>query len=88
MIIQLDFLFSQWQFHIEIRKQKNIINNVIPQLKKGGEFIYITCSVFKKENEEVVDFIQSTHHLKLEQMSILIGYDKNADTMFAAKFTV
>jgi 16S rRNA (cytosine967-C5)-methyltransferase len=67
--------------------QKKIHTNIIPCLKKGGRLVYITCSVFKKENEEVVDFIQSKFNLKLEQMEILKGYDKKADTMFAARFT-
>jgi 16S rRNA C967 or C1407 C5-methylase (RsmB/RsmF family) len=27
-------------------------------IEAGGSFVYITCSVFKKENEEVVAFIK------------------------------
>jgi 16S rRNA (cytosine967-C5)-methyltransferase len=82
------FFFSEEEMERFNNLQKNIISNVIPHLKKDGKLIYITCSVFKKENEEIVDFIQSTHHLKLEEMSVLKGYDKKADTMFAARFTV
>ena len=67
--------------------QKKILTNIIPCLKKGGQLVYITCSVFKKENEEVAGFIQSNFNLKLEKMEILKGYDKKADTMFAARFT-
>jgi 16S rRNA (cytosine967-C5)-methyltransferase len=67
--------------------QKKILTNIIPSLKKGGHLVYITCSVLKKENEEVADFIQSKFNLKLEQMEVLKGYDKKADTMFAARFT-
>ncbi len=82
------FFFSEKEIERFNKLQKDIIGNVIPHLKKDGKLIYITCSVFKKENEEVVDFIRSTYHLKLEEMSILKGYDKKADTMFAARFTV
>ena len=82
------FFFSEKEIERFNKLQKNIIGNVIPDLKKDGKLIYITCSVFKKENEEVVDFIRSTYHLKLEEMSVLKGYDKKADTMFAARFTV
>jgi 16S rRNA (cytosine967-C5)-methyltransferase len=64
--------------------QKKIVSNAIAQLQPGGSFIYITCSVFKKENEEVVTFIIENFHLKLKQMDVLKGYDKKADSMFVA----
>lgn len=67
--------------------QTKIVSNTIPQVKKGGYFLYITCSVFKKENEKVVEFIrQNFSSLHLVKQEILIGYDKKADTMFAALF--
>jgi len=56
--------------------QKGIISNVIPALKKNGKLVYITCSVFKKENESMVEFILQNFSLRLEK----------ADTMFAASF--
>jgi len=64
--------------------QKKIVSNVIPHLKSGGSFVYITCSVFKKENEEIITFIKENFHLKLKQMEVLKGYDKKADSMFIA----
>jgi 16S rRNA (cytosine967-C5)-methyltransferase len=67
--------------------QKKIASNVIPFIKPGGHLLYITCSVFKKENEEVVEFIKEKFHLQLVKMELLKGYDKKADTMFAALFT-
>jgi 16S rRNA (cytosine967-C5)-methyltransferase len=67
--------------------QKKIVSNAIPQLQKGGSFIYITCSVFRKENEEVVDFIKENFDLNLEEKEVLKGYDKKADTMFVARFS-
>jgi len=66
--------------------QKRIVSNAITQLQPGGSFVYITCSVFKKENEEVVTFIKENFHLKLKQMEVLKGYDKKADSMFVALF--
>lgn len=67
--------------------QKQIVKNVIPHVKQGGYFLYITCSVFKKENEEVVDFILANAKMQLVKKEILIGYDKKADTMFGALFS-
>ena len=66
--------------------QKRIVSNVIPQLQPGGSFVYITCSVFRKENEEVVMFINENFDLNLKQMEILKGYEKKADSMFVAVF--
>ena len=68
--------------------QKKIVSNAVKALKKNGCFLYITCSVFKKENEEVVEFIKSNHSLQLIEMRYLKGYDQKADTLFAALFTL
>jgi 16S rRNA (cytosine967-C5)-methyltransferase len=67
--------------------QQKITTNVIPHLKPGGKLIYITCSVFKKENEDAVNYITDNFSLKLEKMEILKGFDKKADTLFAASFS-
>lgn len=64
--------------------QKKIVSNVIPYLQPGGYLLYVTCSVFKEENEDVVDFIKQNFNLQLIKMETLKGYDKKADTMFAA----
>ena len=66
--------------------QKKIVSNVIPRLQKGGSLIYITCSVFRKENEEIVGFIEQNFPLQLKIMEVLKGYDKKADSMFVAVF--
>jgi len=68
--------------------QKKILSNIIPVLKKGSVLVYITCSVFKKENEDVVDFIQQKFSLRAEKMELLKGYDQKADSLFVARFTV
>jgi 16S rRNA (cytosine967-C5)-methyltransferase len=67
--------------------QKKIASNVIPALAADGFLLYITCSVFKKENEEIVEYIKANTSLQLVRMEYLKGYDKKADTMFAALFT-
>jgi len=66
--------------------QKKIVTAAIPCLQTGGYFLYITCSVFKKENEDMVDFIQSNLSAELIKMEVLKGYTMKADTMFAALF--
>ena len=69
-----------------VAMQQQIVSNVIPHLQQGGTFIYITCSVFKNENEDMVNFIKEKFHLQLLQMEFLKGYDKKADSMFTAFF--
>jgi 16S rRNA (cytosine967-C5)-methyltransferase len=80
------FFFKEKMIAAYAVKQQQIVSNIIPQLKEGGIFIYITCSVFKKENEEMVNFIKEKFHLKLLQMELLKGFDKKADSMFVAVF--
>ena len=67
--------------------QRSIISNTIFSLNKKGRFVYITCSVFKKENEDMVEYIRQTHHLNLERMEYFEGYGLRADSMFAAAFS-
>ncbi len=67
------------------RLQQNIASNVVKYLKPNKPLIYITCSAFKAENEDAVDFMVKELGLKLEQQTILKGYENKADTMFVAR---
>ena len=66
--------------------QKSIAVNAVQNVKSGGQFLYITCSVFTKENEDVVAFIQENTNLQLQQAAYLKGYTQKSDTLFAASF--
>lgn len=78
------YFFDRGEIEKYAALQKKIISNVIPSLQKDGYLLYITCSVFKKENEDVIRYICDNFSLKLVKQQILKGYDKKADTMFAA----
>lgn len=65
--------------------QKTIVQNVVKYLKPGKPLIYITCSAFAAENEDVVEHITTNLSLELESMELIKGYGKNADTMFVAR---
>jgi 16S rRNA (cytosine967-C5)-methyltransferase len=80
------YFFKKEKINYYAELQKKIIINTIPHLIKNGFFLYITCSVFKKENEEVVEFIRNNFQLQLIRQEIFIGYDKKADTMFGVLF--
>ena len=51
----------------EISKlQKRILNNCSKYLKKGGELIYSTCSILKKENEDIIEeFIKENKNFEI-----------------------
>jgi 16S rRNA (cytosine967-C5)-methyltransferase len=80
------YFFQERKIEQYSKLQKRIVSNAITQLQPGGSFVYITCSVFKKENEEVAMYIKENFHLQLKQMEVLKGYDKKADSMFVAVF--
>jgi 16S rRNA (cytosine967-C5)-methyltransferase len=80
------YYFDENKIREYVILQKKIVSRVIPYLKPGGSLIYMTCSVFKKENEEIVEFIKQKFNLGLDKMELLKGYDQKGDTMFAAVF--
>lgn len=61
-----------------------LADNAIQFLKKGKPMLYITCSVFAKENEVVIERLQKAHHLNIIEMKYIKGYNDKADTMFVA----
>jgi len=67
--------------------QRKIIDNALPYLKTNGHLLYITCSVFKKENEENVAFFKEKYKMNLIKSEYLKGYEMQADTLFVALFT-
>lgn len=68
-------------------RQRNIVRNIIPAIAKGGYLLYITCSVFRAENEEQVGFIEKECTLSLVKAGYLEGYESRSDTLYAALFT-
>ncbi len=80
------YFFEERKIEQYASLQKKIVTNTISHLKRNGFLVYITCSVFKKENEEVVEYIEDTFKVRLVKQELLKGYDRKADTMFAALF--
>ena len=67
-------------------RQREILRHIAPQLAPDATLVYCTCSVFKRENEEMTEWIRSTFGLQAELRRALAGYDQHADTLFAARF--
>ena len=77
--------FDEHKIEFFQRLQKTIATNVVKFLKPGKPLIYITCSAFKAENEDVVDYLVKDVGLKLEEKKVLKGYGHKADTMFVSR---
>ncbi len=80
------FSFDTCKLDFFVKRQYDILSNVIPHVSPNGYFFYITCSVFEKENEGVVNHIRQTTRLSFIEMKYLHGYNMEADTMFVAIF--
>ena len=79
------YYFSEEKIDAYADLQKKIVSNVIPHIKTGGYLLYITCSVFAKENElQSADILSAG--MELVTTKWLKGYDKKADSMYAALF--
>lgn len=80
--------FKREKFNEYAALQKAISVNASRTLKEGGFFLYITCSVLKMENEEVVEHLVQNANLRLLKQEYFKGYTEKADTLFAALFTL
>ncbi len=80
------YFFSKEKINEYASLQKKIVNHLMNAIASDGHLLYITCSVFKKENEEMVAFIQQQSGFELVKWELLKGYDIKADSMFAALF--
>jgi len=67
-------------------RQKQIVAKVLPFLKPGGCLVYITCSVFKAENEDVVAYLSTFPQLDLLRTALINGISHRSDSMFYALF--
>lgn len=79
------YYFDQHKIAYFSKLQKTIAANVVKYLKEGKPLVYITCSVFKQENEDVVNWLVENLPLKAEKTEVIKGYKDRADTMFVAR---
>jgi 16S rRNA (cytosine967-C5)-methyltransferase len=82
------YFFDKEKINEYATKQRKILSNIISSLKPEGYLLYCTCSVFKKENEDNVEWLLKNFPLQLIKKELLVGYEKKADTLFAALFTL
>jgi len=79
------YFFEEYKVANYVKLQKAIAESVVKYLRPGKPLIYMTCSVFNQENEEVVAHLLENLPLKLETMELIKGYHDKADSMFVAR---
>ena len=68
--------------------QGEILSSAAKTLKRGGTLLYSTCTITRRENQEVVEKFLSTHeNFKLIEMQTLLPHVTNTDGFFSAKLT-
>lgn len=66
--------------------QQDIVRNAFPYLKMGGSLYYLTCSVFKAENETNSSFFINSLDLNLNEEYFFNGLNSKSDSMYYAHF--
>ncbi|MBQ3434654.1 MAG: 16S rRNA (cytosine(967)-C(5))-methyltransferase RsmB [Selenomonadaceae bacterium] len=65
-----------------------ILSSAAKALKRGGTLLYSTCTITRRENQEVVEKFLSAHEdFKLIEMQTLLPHVTNTDGFFSAKLT-
>jgi 16S rRNA (cytosine967-C5)-methyltransferase len=81
------YFFREEKINYYSDLQKRIVSRVIPSLKPYAYLLYITCSVFREENEDLVEYVtQKFKNLEVVTASLIKGYEDRADTLYTALF--
>jgi len=67
-------------------RQQKMLSHIVRCLKPGGLLVYITCSVFAAENEEMLNHLQAAGKFQNMGQEMISGYTERADSLFAAAF--
>lgn len=76
--------FKEAQLDKYVLLQSQIIQNLIPALKLNGHLLFVTCSVYEKENEQNIAALVATGQFKVVAQQYFIGYTQQADTLFGS----
>lgn len=76
--------FSENKLKHYISLQEKITKKLCSLLRPGGKLVYITCSVFKAENEDRVIELENFQDMKCLQLKLYQGTKEGADTLFVA----
>ncbi len=66
-------------------RQECILRNAATFLKEDGRLVYITCSVFRAENEDVLEAVLPEAGLRIVKAELINGISIGADSLFVAE---
>ncbi|HPI55451.1 MAG TPA: hypothetical protein PLU10_12210, partial [Chitinophagaceae bacterium] len=69
------------EFH---HRQVKILSNVLSFLKQDGELYYITCSVFRRENEDVLAEVAKEFDIEIASQQYCNAMELGGDQLFLA----
>lgn len=78
------YYFTLSQLDEYVSRQSSIMRQVMTKLEPGGICVYITCSVFAKENEGQVKNLVRDYPVTVLHQQYIEGAAQQADTMFVA----
>jgi len=78
------YFFKEEDLEIFTTRQAAILRHAADYIKENGRIIYITCSVFKAENEDIVQKIAGEKNLRITSMQLINGIPQKADCLFVA----
>lgn len=79
------YFFNPQQLVALSALQKEIAGNAAKRVAPGGKMVYITCSVFKAENEDIVNHVlKYKYSLQVTKQLLINGTANQADSMFVA----
>lgn len=68
------------------RVQAQVIRGAAQYVKKGGTLVYSTCTILKRENEEIVkDFLRENPQFELVEMKTMLPHIDGTDGFFICK---
>ena len=66
--------------------QGKILSGAAKALKRGGTLLYSTCTIARRENQDVVEkFLAANENFELAEMQTLLPHVTNTDGFFSAK---
>jgi 16S rRNA (cytosine967-C5)-methyltransferase len=77
--------FDQAMLDMLPQKQLSILENAWSFLKKGKPLVYITCSIYSRENEAVINAFSERHKAEIAEQKYLEGYRSGAENMFLCR---
>jgi 16S rRNA (cytosine967-C5)-methyltransferase len=83
----LKWRFNLTEFQNLIDLQRKIFDDAFYYLNKNSKIIYITCSIFKDENQNQIDFFVKKYNLKVEKTFFSFPKKNSHDGFFGCVLT-